>query len=194
MDNDKKVNAGKKASVWDEELELLKSILNKTELTETIKWGAPVFTYNNKNVLGLGGFKNYFAIWFFKGVFLEDKAGVLINANEENTKSLRQWRFTSISNINEKDILTYVNEAIKIERKGLEIDTEKKETVIPELLQQALEESPELYKAFNALPPYKQREYCEHIDSAKRELTKLSRLEKCKPQIVQGKGLNDKYR
>ncbi len=49
---------------WEEELLLLKAIIDKTELKETTKWGGPVYVYEKKNVIGLGGFKDYFAIWF----------------------------------------------------------------------------------------------------------------------------------
>ena len=60
-----------KNDLWTEELEVLKSIINKTQLIETEKWGAPIYTHNNKNVIGIGGFKSYFGIWFFNGVFFE---------------------------------------------------------------------------------------------------------------------------
>lgn len=180
--------------LWTDELDFLKSIINRTELTETIKWGSPVYTYNNKNVLGLGGFKSYFGLWFFKGVFLKDEGNLLVNANEENTKSLRQWRFISKDEINEKLVLQYIYEAIEVEKSGLEIKPEKKQTVIPDDLQAALDASPELKEAFNTLTPFKQREYCEYIESAKREATRISRIEKCLPMILNGIGLNDKYR
>ena len=113
-----------KTNQWTDEIDLLKSIVNKTPLTETTKWGGIVYTYNGKNVLGIGGFKNYFTIWFFKGVFLKDEANMLVNANEENTKSLRQWRFASKSEVNEKIVLEYINEAIDVENAGLEIKPE----------------------------------------------------------------------
>ncbi|AXG74649.1 hypothetical protein DVK85_10565 [Flavobacterium arcticum] len=191
---DKKGKSLDSSHLWAEELDFLKSIIHKTGLVETTKWDSPVFTYNNKNVLGVNGFKDFFTIWFFKGVFLKDEGGLLINANEENTKSLRQWRFTSKDEINEKLVLQYIYEAIEVEKNGLEIKPEKKQTVVPEHLQIVLDNSTELNKAFDALSPYKQREYCEYIDSAKREATKLSRIEKCSLMILEGKGLNDKYR
>jgi uncharacterized protein YdeI (YjbR/CyaY-like superfamily) len=49
---------------WVEELSLLSSIIQKTPLEKTTKWGSDVFTYDGKNVLSYGGFKNYFALWF----------------------------------------------------------------------------------------------------------------------------------
>ncbi|WP_325262934.1 YdeI/OmpD-associated family protein, partial [Flavobacterium sp.] len=42
--------------------------------------------------------------------------------------------------------------------------------------------------------PYKQKEFIEYIESAKREETKLTRIEKIKPMILDNIGLNDKYR
>ena len=48
--------------------------------------------------------------------------------------------------------------------------------------------------SFDSLTPFKQKEYSEHIGSAKQEKTRISRLEKSIPLIAEGKGLNDKYR
>lgn len=183
-----------KNSQWPEELELLKSIANKTGLTETVKWGGIAYTYNGKNVLGIGGFNDFFTIWFFKGVFLKDEHKVLVNAQEGVTKSLRQWRFTSKEEVNEKWVLQYINEAIEVEKAGLAVKTEKKPLVIPQRLQDELDASPALAAAFAAFSPYKQKEFAEQIETAKQEKTLLARLEKIKPLILEGRGLNDKYR
>ncbi len=99
---------------WEKELAHIASILAKTPLEKSIKWGAEVFTYNGRNVISYGGFKNYFAIWFYNGVFLKDKNNVLVSATGGKTKSLRQWRFTSLAEVEEDKILAYVNEAIEI--------------------------------------------------------------------------------
>ncbi|MEZ4853339.1 YdeI family protein [Flavobacterium sp.] len=191
---EKKKNPWNKTNQWNEELDLLHSIIRTTNLIETTKWGGPVYTYNGKNVLGIGGFKSYFGIWFFNGVFLKDKKNLLINANEENTKSLRQMRFQSKVEIDEKLILEYIKEAIAIEDKGLSIKKEKKETIISDFFKSFLNENPTLKNEFENLTPYKQREYLEFIDTAKQEKTKLARLEKIKPLLAKGKGLNDQYR
>ncbi|MNJ98140.1 hypothetical protein D3C87_159030 [compost metagenome] len=183
-----------KSSQWVDELEILKSIINTTELVETTKWGGPAYTINGKNVLGIGGFKNFFTIWFFKGVFLKDESGVLVNAQEGTTKSLRQWRFTSADEIDRKMVLQYINEAIANEKAGLAIKPEKKTFAIPEALQKELDVSSELSEAFAKFTPYKQKEFTEFVGSAKREETMLTRLEKVKTLILEGIGLNDKYR
>lgn len=175
-------------------LTLLRDIINTTELEETVKWSALVYTLNNKNVIGLGAFKKHFGIWFFNGVFLKDEHNVLVNAQEEKTKALRQMRFESIDDIDENLVLAYVKEAIENQKLGKEIkpDRRKKETVIPPELQNVLVN--DLKTSFENLSPYKQREYCEYISSAKREATKQTRIEKIKPMILQGVGLNDKYK
>lgn len=180
---------------WSEELELVASIINKLPLEKTIKWGAEVFTYNGKNVVSYGGFKNFFTVWFYNGVFLKDTDNVLVNAQEGKTKSLRQWRFTSIAEIDENKILEYITEAIEIEKKGLKISPEKFVAVpVAELLEKEFKNDKTLKTAFDKLSPGKQKEYIVYINEAKQEATKIKRLEKIKPMILQGIGLNDKYK
>ena len=181
---------------FSEALNILRNIINSTGLNEAIKWSAPVYDLNGKNVVGLGAFKNHFGIWFFNGVFLKDEHNLLVNAQEGKTKALRQMRFESINDINKNAVLAYVKEAIVNQKAGKEIkpDRSKKETVIPLELQTALDNGKGLLSCFNALSPSKQREYCDYIATAKREATKLSRLDKITPMILKGVGLHDKYK
>lgn len=183
-------------SHWQDALELLRSIVLKTELNESIKWSAPVYDLNGKNVLGLGAFKHHFCIWFFNGVFLKDEHKLLVNAQENKTKGLRQMRFDTIEEVNKNLVLAYVKEAIENQRAGKEIKAVRKDkiVVIPDDLKAALNNDQDLQLAFSAMTPSKKREYCEHIASAKRKATKLSRLKKIAPMILDGKGLHDKYK
>ena len=178
------------------ELTLLRDIIVTTELEETLKWSAPVYALNGKNVVGLGAFKNHFGIWFFNGVFLKDEQNLLVNAQEGKTKALRQMRFESINDINKTAVLAYVKEAIENQKLGKEIEPNRKakSVTIPKELQIAFDNNSELQTSFNTLTPGKQREYCEHIASAKRETTKLSRIEKITPMVLNGVGLHDKYK
>ncbi|WP_369409904.1 DUF1801 domain-containing protein [Wocania arenilitoris] len=140
---------------FGEALSILRKIINSTELEETVKWSAPVYTLNNKNVIGLGAFKKHFGIWFFNGVFLKDEHNLLVNAQEEKTKALRQMRFESVSEIDKNIVLAYVKEAIENQKLGKEIkpDRRKKETVIPIELQAVL--TNDLRTSFENLSPYK---------------------------------------
>lgn len=195
MDSSKDIKPSwNKTEKWSEELHLLQSIIAQTELLETTKWGGSVYVLNGKNVLGIGGFKNYFAIWFFNGVFLKDEKQVLVNANEGVTKSLRQWRFSSKEEVNEKEVLHYILEAIENERQGKIIKPEKGKVIGSELFQKELDSDLLLAEAFHKFTPYKQKEFLEYIETAKREETKRSRIEKIKPMILEHIGLNDKYR
>ena len=183
-------------SHYKTELETLRALLLSTQLMEHIKWNAPVYSLNNKNVVGLGAFKNHFCLWFFNGVFLKDKANILYNAQEEKTKALRQVRFNSADDVNLALIKSYIDEAIKNQELGKELKPKRTTTkkAQPKELKDALSNNEELQKAFKKLSQSKQNEYCDHIVSAKREATKQSRLEKIIPQILNGEGLHDKYK
>ncbi|MFC0605532.1 YdeI/OmpD-associated family protein [Winogradskyella pulchriflava] len=181
---------------WSEALNRLRHIILKTELTETIKWSMPTYCLDGKNVLGIGAFKNYFCLWFHNGVFLKDEHNLLINAQENKTKALRQMRFDSLEAINDAVVLSYVKESIENQRAGKEIKPKRatKAVTIPPELKSVLETNKALSDSFKNLTPGKQREYCDYIKEAKREATKLSRLEKITPMIIKGVGLHDKYK
>ncbi len=182
-------------SQWKNELEKLRSIMLRTGLDETIKWGAPVYTWNKKNIVGLGAFQSYVSIWFFQGVFLKDPKKVLVNAQEGKTKGLRQWRFSATEEIEEKTILEYVAEAIQNQKEGKEIKPQKStRLVLPEELANYLANHREAASAFEQFTPGKKREFSEYINEAKREATRMKRLDKIVPMILQGQGLNDRYK
>lgn len=125
---------------------------------------------------------------------MKDELNVLVNANEGVTKGLRQWRFTSKDEINEKYILAYIKEAVANEEKGLSIKPEKKEVVPSEYFANELKSDASFAEAFQKFTPFKQKEFIEYVDSAKQEKTKIARMEKIKPMVLSGVGLNDKYR
>ncbi len=181
---------------WQEELQLLRTILLETDLEETIKWGAPVYTIGGKNVVGLGAFKSYVGLWFYQGYFLGDEAQVLMNAQEGKTKAMRQWRFQGKSEMNIDLIRAYILEAIDNQIAGLEVkpNRQKKEVVLPDELKAALGTVGGLSEAFDRFTPGKQREFAEYISEAKREATRQRRLQKVLPMIMEGRGLNDQYR
>ncbi|WP_281990240.1 YdeI/OmpD-associated family protein [Aquimarina aggregata] len=180
---------------WKDALELLRSIMLSTEMKETIKWGSPVYTVNGKNVVGLAAFKSYVGIWFYQGVFLSDKEKLLINAQEGKTKGLRQWRFIAKDEIHGDVILKYVKEAIQNQKDNKEILPEKSKVIaMPLELNILLTSNKDLEKSFKELTPFKQKEYIEYISNVKRETTRSTRLKKITSMILEGIGLNDKYR
>ena len=180
---------------WADELLMLREIILSTGLKEEIKWGGPIYTMDGKNVAAIGGFKNYFTIWFHQGVFLSDPNKVLVNAGEGRTRALRQWRFASTPEIKPALIKKYVKEAISNAKAGKEIKPEKKAAIpIPYEMQAAFKKKSALKPAFQSLTPGRQREYLEYVTEAWTEATRIKRVEKISPIILAGKGLNDKYR
>lgn len=181
---------------YQKELSLLRSILISTGLDETVKWGAPAYTYKGKNLIGIAAFKSYCGLWFHHGNLLKDEAKVLVNAQEGVTKALRQWRFLSVEEIDQKLVSAYALEAIQNSEQGKVIKPQRlaKLVVLPEELQNAFKTNKTLENQFNALSNACQREYAEYISEAKKEETRIRRLEKIMPMILNGGGLNDKYK
>jgi uncharacterized protein YdeI (YjbR/CyaY-like superfamily) len=117
-----------------------------------------------------------------------------VNAQEGITKALRQWRFNSKDEIDEPLVSAYIKEAIENEKKGIRHKPIKKEFVICDFFANELKNNLELAKSFSSFSFYKQKEFSEYIAGAKQEKTKISRMEKIKPMILENKGLNDKYK
>lgn len=92
---------------------LLRDLARKTQATETFKWNAPVYTIDGKNVFWISRFKNHFSLGFFNGSFLKDPKGALENAQPGKTKAMRHWKFKSVDEIDKKEVLAYMNEAVK---------------------------------------------------------------------------------
>ena len=178
---------------WRKEFEALRAIVLDCPLAEELKWGVPCYTYQNKNVVLMHGFKEYCALLFIKGSLLRDADGLLIQQTG-NVQAGRQIRFTSLADITARTdtIRAYVMEAIEIEKSGREVEFKKSaEFAMPEELRNRLEADPALKTAFEALTPGRQRAYLLHFAEPKQAKTREARVEKCIPQILNGKGLND---
>ncbi|WP_286753189.1 MULTISPECIES: DUF1801 domain-containing protein [Sphingobacterium] len=180
---------------WQEAEELMQEIIQQTSLKKEFKWGSYIYTHKGKNVIGWGGFKNFFSLWFYNGVFLTDRDKHLISASEGKTKALRQWRFEDVKDMSAEKIAAYIQESIQTIDEGKELKPTKSPMKAPAgLLLEALQTDPTFAESFQALTPGKQKEYIEYIDEAKQEKTKQSRIEKIKPLVLAKKGLNDKYK
>ena len=182
----------RKAKKWKEESEKLRMILLDCPLQEELKWGEPCYTFQGKNVVLIGGFKDYCTLLFFKGALLTDSRSILVAPG--TLQAGRQIRFTRLREIVaiETIIKTYVYEAIEVEKAGLKVKLkEHSEYTIPEELQKKLDKIPKLKTAFEALTPGRQRGYMFHISAPKQPKTRESRVEKCMQRILDGKGLND---
>ncbi|MEJ7611283.1 MAG: DUF1801 domain-containing protein [Ferruginibacter sp.] len=182
-----------KAKNWQEEIHTLRMIVLDCGLTEELKWGVPCYTFQKRNIVLIHVFKEYCAFLFFKGALLQDAKGILVQQTE-HVQAARQVRFTDIHQIVKlKTVLrSYIYEAIEAEKSGLKVEMKKTtEFTIPEEFKLKLDKSSSLKTAFNALTPGRQRGYLLHFAAPKQSKTRESRIEKCTPSILKGKGLND---
>nr|WP_106779537.1 YdeI family protein [Lysinibacillus timonensis] len=177
---------------WEEMVKLREFILN-CGLTEELKWNKPCYTFQNRNIVIIQGFKEYCALMFFKGVLLNDVNGILLKPGE-NSQTQRQIRFTNVHEIAQMEFILKdnINEAIEVEKSGLEVEFKKTaDYLIPEELQRKFNEMPSLKTAFEALTPGRQRAYILYFTQAKQSKTRESRIGKYIQHILDGKGIND---
>jgi len=182
-----------KKTKWQDAYQVLREIALSLDLTEELKWGCPCYTIGKNNVVLIHGFKDYCALLFMKGAIMKDPKKLLIQQTE-NVQAARQMRFTSLEEVVKKSgaIKSYVKEAIRVEKSGAKVVL--KETAqfdMPEEFRKALSQMKELKKAFYELTPGRQRGYLLYFSSAKQAKTRMARIEKYVPRILDGKGLED---
>ncbi|HMD53969.1 MAG TPA: YdeI family protein [Phycisphaerae bacterium] len=183
----------RKSKKWQQELQKLRMIVLDCPLTEEVKWRVPCYTHQKRNIVLIHGFKEYCALLFVKGALLKDPNGILIQQTQ-NVQAGRQIRFTSVEQIVQMQpiLKAYIHQAIEVEKAGLKVNLKKiTEFKISEEFQNKLAQIPALKTAFAALTPGRQRAYLLYFSGAKQSKTRESRVEKCMPQILKGKGLDD---
>lgn len=181
-----------KSKQWKNEMNALRTIILDCQLAEDFKWGKPCYSFQGKNIVIIQGFKDYFALLFFKGGLMKDSQNLLVKMGE-NTQAGRQMRFENVQDILDKKsiIKDYIFEAVEIEERGEKVEIKREATAVPEEFQIKLNDSPELKSAFESLTPGRQRAYLIHFSAPKQSKTRESRIEKSIPNILDGKGIND---
>jgi len=178
---------------WQPELLALRTILKSEPLKESIKWGKPCYSWEDRNIMILQPFKHYLALGFFKGALLSDTLALLVKPGE-HTQAGRQLRVESEEDINQKEVTIrqYLREAIQIEQKGIELEpTELRSGIFPEEWASRLAATPVLEQAFNQLTPGRQRAYQIYFSAPQQSITRERRIDKMAPLILSGKGIND---
>ncbi|MEP4535318.1 MAG: YdeI/OmpD-associated family protein [Cyclobacteriaceae bacterium] len=182
-----------KVHSWEKEIRQLRRIITECGLEEEIKWDCPCYTHQGKNIAMVAAFKDYAFISFFKGSLLQDEKR-LLHKPGENSQASRLFKFTNPDQIiqTESTIKAYIYEAVEVEKAGLEVVFKKNPEPMPEELEQKLSENAKLKEAFEALTPGRQRGYILHFSQPKQSQTRVSRIEKCIPKIMEGKGFHDR--
>ncbi len=156
---------------WKAEISAMRRVLAGFAMEEECKWGKPTYTVDGKNVVILQGFKEYFAPGFFQGTLLKDPGKVLVQLGQ--VQAGRVMKFTSAKEITAKaaTIKAYVREAIAVEKAGLRMKPKStSDYPVPEELRRRFRTHPRFKRAFDALPPGRQRGYLYHFASEAHEL------------------------
>lgn len=174
---------------WKPEIAAMRKILATLPITEERKWGKPTYTVNGKNVVIIQGFKEYIALGFFQGALLKDSKKRLVQLGQ--VQAGRVMKFTSVKEITAgaATIKSYAREAIAVENAGLRVAPKKtSDYPVPAELTARFRKDARFKRAFEALTPGRQRGYLYHFAGAKRSATRVARIDKAIPAILEGKG------
>lgn len=179
------------ATNWKSEMSKLRELALECNLIETIKWGVPCYTYNDKNILLIGPFKDHCVLSFVKGALLQDAAKLLVFQGE-NSRSVKVLKVTNseVIDANKDTLKAYIFEAIELEKAGISVEKLTDIDFIAEL-QETMDTNEAFKEAFLSLTPGRQRAYNMFFEAAKQTKTRYARIESNLDRILNRKGLND---
>jgi uncharacterized protein YdeI (YjbR/CyaY-like superfamily) len=168
------------------------------EVVESMKWSMPFFSYRGIILGNIAGFKEHCSF----GVWKENVQPLMKEGVEERGGGMGSFgKLTSLDDLpRDRELKAVLLEAArKIEQgertKNWERPAKapKPEAEVPEALAAALKKNKAAGKNFAAMSPSCRREYCEWIGEAKREETRVKRVETALEWIAEGKSRNWKY-
>ena len=161
------------------------------EIVEDWKWGP---NFNKQGMIcGFGAFKEHVSLGFFKGALLKDPKKMLVDCSGSNAHN-RTLKFRSVADVDQKALVAFVKEAVKLNVTGVKGDVRRAEIPVPADLKAALAKDPKAKAAFDAFSPGCRREYLEWIVEAKRPETRARRIETTLQQSREKKSLHWKYK
>jgi uncharacterized protein YdeI (YjbR/CyaY-like superfamily) len=179
---------------WRAEFEALRPVLLRAGLDEEFKWYKPCYTHDGSNVVIFQPFKELCALLFFKGALLEDPDGAL-QEQGENTRSALRLEFRSVAEVKaaKKTVAALVRDAIRVEQAGLSVP-ERAPTddgPYPHELDLLLDTDSTLRDAWERLTPGRRRGWLLHFNGAKQSKTRIARIDRATPRILEGFGMHD---
>lgn len=179
--------------LWAEGLAGLRALCLEAELEEQVKWGHPCYVHSGRNIVLIGAFRGDFRLTFFNAALLSDPAGIL-EKRGPNTREADMIRFAASEQVEARAgvIRDYLREAMGHAEAGRKAPRKPAETEMPGELLAAMEDDPELARAFAALTPGRQRSYALNLAAAKKPQTRVARIAKFRPAILAGKGANER--
>jgi uncharacterized protein YdeI (YjbR/CyaY-like superfamily) len=179
---------------WRPEFEAMRPVLLRAGLEEELKWRKPCYIHDGSNVVIFQPFKDLCALLFFKGALLEDPDGAL-KEQGENSRSALRLEFRSVADVTAaKDtIAALAEDAIRVEGAGLSVPKRAPDDdgPYPDELYDQLDADPALREAWERLTPGRRRGWLLHFNGAKQSKTRVARIERATPQILEGFGMHD---
>jgi uncharacterized protein YdeI (YjbR/CyaY-like superfamily) len=178
---------------WTAGLNVLRRICLGLGLTETVKWGHPVYMHAGRNIAILGAFREDFRLSFFNAGLMTDPEGVLVKAGP-NTREAGVLRFTEAGAPERMApvVRAYLEEAMRYAAEGRLPAKAPNDLELPEELVEALDADPDLAEAFHALTPGRQRSYVINLNGAKTSATRQARIARFRARIIAGKGATER--
>lgn len=164
------------------------------EVVETLKWGAPSFTYRGKILCSMAAFKQHAAFGFWQGA-------QIVGGDDSAGEGMGQFgRLTRVSELpGKRELAGHIRQAMKLIDGGV-TRTPAKATKgpkpaldVPPDLAAALARNAKAHATFEGFAPSYRRDYIEWITEAKREDTRKRRLEQTVEWLAEGKPRNWKY-
>jgi hypothetical protein len=164
---------------------------NKQPFFEDWKWNRPIFT-TQKMICGFSAHKNHVSLTFFDGANMSDKHELFSgDCSAQNTRTIK---FENVNDINQKKLLDYFKEAFLLKHQSTKKTIKNKELEIPDLLKVALEKNKLAKTNFENMAYTYKKEYARFISEAKREVTKLNRLEKVIFNLEKNIKMHEQYK
>ena len=154
---------------------------------ETMKWSTPAFDYKGP-MCGMAAFKAHCMLGFWR-------APLVVGGVDPHN---RYRQIKSIADLPaEKEMAALIRKAMSLNDEGVVVEraprAKKAPARLPADLVAALQKNKKARTAFDAFSPSHKREYIEWITEAKREETRLKRVQTAVQWIAEGKARNWKY-
>lgn len=175
-------------------------VVHKTcpDVEEGIKWNFPNFMYKGNMLCHMAAFKQHCSFGFWLASKMKDPKKILSGAKDKNgmgnlgkINSLKDLPSEATLKAYIKEAMTLIDQGVKNSRKPSE--AEKKTLIVPDYFLAALRKNKKALSAFDKFSYSHRKEYIEWITSAKKEETRISRMEKAIKMISEGNSQNHKY-
>jgi uncharacterized protein YdeI (YjbR/CyaY-like superfamily) len=165
------------------------------ELEETLKWNSPSWTHEGKLLCGMGAFKAHCVFGFWHKDMQAELAK--LGKSKVGVGGIHRERLVDLSEVPSaaamKKLMKKAAELASSDKPAMKRSAPKPEAQVPADLERALALNKAAAAHFQAFTPGKRREYIDWITEAKRDTTRLARLEQAIEWIAAGKSRHWKY-